>query len=103
MRLVLDASVVVAAVRSSEPSFAAARARVNRALRGEDELLVPTMLGVEVAASLARVNEPAAKIRELVACLTSSPHEVVPLGRGRAKARDGGSDGGTPSRSRRDL
>lgn len=85
MRLVLDASVVVAAVRSVEPSFAAARARVNRALRGDDELVVPTLLGVEVAASLARVGEPAPKIRELVARLMSSPHQVVPLGVGRAR------------------
>jgi predicted nucleic acid-binding protein len=85
MRLVLDASVVVAAVRHVEPSFAAARATVNRALRGDDELVVPTLLAVEVAASLARVGEPAPKIRELVAHLTSSPHQSVPLGPGRAK------------------
>jgi predicted nucleic acid-binding protein len=85
MRLVLDASVVVAAVRGVEPSFAAARARVNRALRGDDELVVPTLLGVEVAASLARVGEPIPKIRELVARLTSTPHHVVPLGTGRAR------------------
>ena len=85
MRLVMDASVVVAATRSVEPSFAAARARVNRALRGDDELLVPTLLAVEVGASLARVGEPAGKIRELVGRLTSSPHHVVPLGAARAR------------------
>lgn len=85
MRLVLDASVVIAAVRSVEPSFASARARINRALRGDDELVVPTLLGVEVAASLARVGEPDAKIRELVGRLTSSPHQLIPLGTGRAR------------------
>ncbi len=84
MRLVLDASVVVAAARHGEPSFAAARARVNRALRGEDELVIPPLLAIEVAASLARVGEPVDKIRELVTRLTSAPHTVVPLGRTRS-------------------
>jgi predicted nucleic acid-binding protein len=85
VRLVLDASVVVAAVRGGQPSFVAARARVNRALRGDDELVVPTLLVVEVAASLARVGESDEKIHELVARLTAAPHQVVPLGTGRAR------------------
>jgi predicted nucleic acid-binding protein len=84
LRLVLDASVVVAAVRPGEPSFAAARGRVDRALRGLDELVIPPLLAIEVAAVLARAKEPEAKIRELVERLTSPPHLVVPLGPGRA-------------------
>ena len=57
MRLVLDASVAVAAARVREPSHRAAQARVARILRGEDELIVPTIFSVEVVAALARVDE----------------------------------------------
>jgi predicted nucleic acid-binding protein len=85
MRLVLDASVVIAATRGSEPSFQAARQRVNRALRGDDELVVPALFGIEVAGALARAGEPDAKIRELVERLTSAPHEVTTMGASRAR------------------
>jgi len=84
LRLVLDASVVVAAIRAGEPSFAVARRRVDRALCGLDELVSPPLLGIEVAAVLARAKEPEAKIRELIERLTSPPHLVVPLGPARA-------------------
>lgn len=41
MKLVLDASVVVAAMRPGEPAYVAARARVERVLQGADELVQP--------------------------------------------------------------
>ncbi|MCL2449611.1 MAG: type II toxin-antitoxin system VapC family toxin [Polyangiaceae bacterium] len=83
MHLVLDASVAIASCNRKEKHFEAARARVGRALRGLDELTVPTLFGVEVAANLARIGYPAEKIHALVRSLTSAPHLVVPLGAGR--------------------
>jgi predicted nucleic acid-binding protein len=52
MRLVLDASVAVAAARVGEPAHDAARARLTRILRGADEIVVPTLFSVEVTAAL---------------------------------------------------
>jgi predicted nucleic acid-binding protein len=85
MRLVLDASVAIAATRSSEPSFQAARSRLNRALRGDDELVVPTLFGVEVAGALARAGHADSKIRDLVERLMAGPHEVVSMGTSRMR------------------
>ena len=85
MRLVLDASVAIAAARGSEPSFHSARARINRALRGDDELVIPALFGVEVAGALARAGEAESKILNLVERLMSSPHEVVTMGASRAR------------------
>jgi predicted nucleic acid-binding protein len=85
MRLVLDASVAIAASRTHEPSSAAARARVGRALRRQDELVVPVLFGMEIAGALSRHGEPPDEIRDYVARLTSAPHEVVPLGVARAR------------------
>ena len=85
MRLVLDASVAIAAARTHEPSSAAARARVGRALRRHDELVVPAIFGVEVAGALSRHGEPEDTIRDYVARLTSAPNEVIPLGAARAR------------------
>jgi len=79
MRLVLDASVAVAAARVREPSHRAAQARVARILRGEDELIVPTIFSVEVVAALARVDEPAAEIRAYVDALLRVAARIVPL------------------------
>ena len=47
--------------------------------------MVPTLLGIEISARLARAGESTAKIRDLVARLTSAPHQVVPLGVARAR------------------
>jgi predicted nucleic acid-binding protein len=81
MRLVLDASVAIAASRPHEPSSAFARARVGRALRRFDELVLPTLFGVEVAGALSRHGEPEGKIPDYIARLTSTPHEVIPVRR----------------------
>jgi predicted nucleic acid-binding protein len=85
MRLVLDASVAIAAARPQEPSSAEARVRIGHALRGRDEIVVPTLFGIEVAGALARRGEPEEKIRDYVARLTSAPHEVIPLGTARGR------------------
>jgi predicted nucleic acid-binding protein len=79
MRLVLDASVAVAAARNREPSHRAARSRVAGLLRGEGELVVPAIFSVEVAAALARVHEPAPAIQAYVDALLRTAARVVPL------------------------
>jgi predicted nucleic acid-binding protein len=81
VRLVLDASVAVAAARPREPSHAAARARVSRILRGADEVTLPVLFSVEVAAALARAAEPLPAIRAYVDALLAAAVRVAPLGR----------------------
>jgi predicted nucleic acid-binding protein len=80
MRLVIDASVAIAAMRPAEPDHVAARARVERALRGHDELVEPAIFGVEVAGALARRGTREQDIRDLVLALTRPPHKVVTIG-----------------------
>ena len=53
---VLDASVAVAAVRSGEPSYAAARARLSSVLSGTDDIVVPAIFDAEVTSALVRGN-----------------------------------------------
>jgi len=86
MRLVLDASVAVAAARPGEPSHGAARGRVSRVLRGADEIIVPALFSVEVGAALARAGEPLPAVRAYVDALVAVATAVVPLGP-RAAAR----------------
>ena len=80
MRLVLDASVAVAAARPGEPSHRAARLRVSRVLRGADEIVVPALFSVEVGAALARAGEPLPAVRAYVDALVSAAVIVAPLG-----------------------
>jgi predicted nucleic acid-binding protein len=79
MRLVLDASVAVAAARTREPSHRAARSLVAAILRGEHEPIVPAIFSVEVAAALARVDEPLHAIRAYADALLRVTARVVPL------------------------
>jgi predicted nucleic acid-binding protein len=53
---VLDASVAVAAVRPSEPSHRAARARLAALLTGTDAIVVPAIFDVEVTSALVRAQ-----------------------------------------------
>jgi predicted nucleic acid-binding protein len=80
MRLVLDASVAVAAVRPGEPSHLAARSRVSRVLRAADQIVVPTLFPIEVAAALARAGEPLPRVRAYVDSLVAVADAVVGLG-----------------------
>src|SRR3989304_5530547 len=57
MRLVLDASVAVAAARPGEPSHGAARARLSRILRRLAEIGGPTPFSVGVGGGGARGGE----------------------------------------------
>src|SRR5439155_24357345 len=80
MRYVLDASVAIAAVRHGEPAHLASRARLAAVLSGADEIVVPAIFTIEVAASLARVGWPPAEIEEYVATLAARTVESATIG-----------------------
>jgi predicted nucleic acid-binding protein len=54
VKYVLDASVAVAALRSTEPSHAAALRRCMPLFAGNDEIVVPALFDIEVVAALTR-------------------------------------------------
>lgn len=54
MKYVLDASVAVAALRSSEPGHADALRRCMPLFAGQDEVIVPAIFDIEVTAALVR-------------------------------------------------
>lgn len=54
MKYVLDASVAIAALRTSEPSHTRAMAFCMPLFAGRDEVLVPSIFDVEVIAALVR-------------------------------------------------
>ena len=85
MRFVLDASVAVAAARPKEPSHSEARALVARVLGGQDEIVVPAIFPIEVAAALARVGEPVRAIHAYVDALMGVVSEVATIGPQRAR------------------
>lgn len=84
MRYVLDASVAVAAARPSELTHAAALRRLERVLRGDDEIVVPVIFQIEVAAALTRVGIPAVEVTSYVEKLLAVA-AVVTLGPVRAR------------------
>ena len=86
MRIVLDASVAVAAQRPLEPAHAASRARIVRFLTGADTVLVPSFFVVEMSGALARLGFDRAAIVRIVDRLTAPPHEVVTVGPRAARA-----------------
>lgn len=83
MRLCLDASVAVASERPREPSHAASRARVDRVLAGADDLVVPALFPIEVAAALTRVGLAERDVRAYVERLLAGA-ELVTIGPKRA-------------------
>jgi len=85
MKLVLDASVAVAAARPSEPFFAVSNARVMDILTNGHELVLPSLFPVEVAAALARRGHDIGATRRYVDPFTWAPHEIVTLGPKRAR------------------
>ncbi len=92
MRIVLDASVAIAAQRPTEPAYAASRAQLVRFLTGADTVLVPSFFIVEVSGALARLGFDPKAIARIVDRLTASPHEVVTVGpRGARAARARGT------------
>ncbi|MGA7119590.1 MAG: type II toxin-antitoxin system VapC family toxin [Polyangiaceae bacterium] len=86
MRLVLDASIAIAALRPKEPSYQAARARLRRLANGDDVAVIPSLFLAEVAGALARLGFDPPAIDALVGALTALPHEVVTVGPKRALA-----------------
>lgn len=89
MRVVLDASVAVAAARPREPSHNPARLRVSRILRGLDDVVVPALFSVEVGAALARAGEDLPAIQAYVESLLEAAGTVAPLGpRAARRARE---------------
>ncbi|HSO35917.1 MAG TPA: type II toxin-antitoxin system VapC family toxin [Labilithrix sp.] len=83
MRICLDASVAVASERPKEPSHAASRARIDRILAGTDEIVVPALFPIEVAAALARVGVAEKDVIAYVDRLTAGA-ELVAIGPKRA-------------------
>ena len=89
MRLVLDASVAVAATRPKEPSHREARARVAQILAGRDQIELPAIFGIEVASALVRVGESEEAVRAYVDALLLVSSGIIAIGRQRArKIRD---------------
>jgi predicted nucleic acid-binding protein len=86
VRIVLDASVAVAAQRPLEPAYAASRARMVRFLTGADTVLVPSFFVVEMSGALARLGFDRSTIVRIVDRLTAPPHEVVTVGPRAARA-----------------
>jgi predicted nucleic acid-binding protein len=80
MRLVLDASVAVAALRPSEPKHTAASARILRLLNGADTAVVPALFVVEVRDALARLGFNRKTSAAFVDALARDPHEIITLG-----------------------
>lgn len=80
MKLVLDASVAVAAARPNEIAHHAARGRIARIFRGHEDIIVPAIFAIEVGASLARVGEDAEAIGAYVDALMSTTTDVVTIG-----------------------
>jgi predicted nucleic acid-binding protein len=80
MRLVLDASVVVASAKPREPSHAASRARFERALHGVDELVQPALFVVEVSGALARLGFADADVSAILDPICARPHWIVTMG-----------------------
>jgi len=84
VKLVLDASVVIASERPIEPGHTRSRATVDRVLRGDDEIVVPAIFRIEIVAGLARRGHDALAVEHLVDALLVPPAESLTLGPRRA-------------------
>jgi predicted nucleic acid-binding protein len=80
VRYVLDASVAVAAAHPNEPTHALARSRLVRVLAGEDEIVVPALFPIEVAAALSRTGSPATLVENFVTPLVAAPTKIFTIG-----------------------
>jgi predicted nucleic acid-binding protein len=84
MRIVLDASVAVAAQRRADPAFVASGLWLRRILSAQDELLVPTLFQIEVTSALLRAGTSMATIETYLDRLLERATEIAPLGPKRA-------------------
>lgn len=73
MRVVVDASVFVAAARTSECNHLASIAFFRTAISQATHLIIPTLCLPECAAAIARATGNAKAAAELVAVITSNP------------------------------
>jgi len=80
VRYVLDASVAVAAAHPSERHHVPARARVVRVLGREDEIVVPALFPVEIAAALSRTGSPPEVVDAFVTPLIAAPTRLMTIG-----------------------
>jgi predicted nucleic acid-binding protein len=80
MKLVLDASVAVAAARFGEPSHVSSRVRVSRVLGGDDQIIIPAIFPIEVAAALTRAGEAPSAVRAYVDASCSAALSVATVG-----------------------
>ena len=62
MKYVLDASVAVAALRSTEPSHVAALRRCMPLFAGDDDIVVPALFDIEVVSALTRRGIDATRV-----------------------------------------
>jgi predicted nucleic acid-binding protein len=62
MKYVLDASVAVAALRTTEPGHADALRRCLPLFAGHDDVIVPAIFDIEVVAALVRRGADAAQV-----------------------------------------
>jgi len=85
---VLDASVAVAAVRPSEPSYQAARARLASLLAGLDSIVVPAIFDIEVTAALVRRGASIATVQEYLE-RDLAAREIITIGPRAARAISG--------------
>ena len=84
MKIVLDASVAVAAQRRDDPAFAEAGRWLRRILSGQDELIVPTIFQIEVTSALTRAGTGKKTIDAYVDRLLDCATEIAILGPKRA-------------------
>ena len=99
MRYVLDASVAVAALRSSEPAHEAALRHCLPLFAGRDQAVVPAIFDLEVISALVRRGADPARValffeqhfgaRQLVTVGPRAVHAVLPIvGTTRLRAAD---------------
>ena len=79
MRYVLDASVAVAALRTTEPCHAASLRRCLPFFAGSDEIVVPAIFDVEVFSALVRRGAEPARVNELFEAHFGT-RTVLPIG-----------------------
>lgn len=77
MSCVLDAAVVVSALRRTEPHHQACLRRCKRIFSGEESLVVPAIFDLEVCAALVRRGIPLPRVEQFLAAHLPDRHRVV--------------------------
>jgi predicted nucleic acid-binding protein len=77
MSCVLDAAVVVSALRESEPHHQACLRRCGRVFSGREPLVVPAIFDLEVCAALVRRGVALPRVEQFLAAHLPDRHRVV--------------------------